>query len=76
MKARKKRSALPGDRKSETICWHCRRATGWCEWSAFGRPVPGWQAEQRWQSEQTGERTKRVLWARVDGCPKFWDDGQ
>lgn len=29
----------------EQLCWTCANATGFCEWSRKGKPVPGWDAE-------------------------------
>lgn len=73
MKRKKRRIAEPL-RRGESICWRCGRATGRCEWSALGRPVPGWQAEQRWKTRLHEGRPRPVLHAKVTQCPKFWDD--
>ena len=29
---------------TDTICWHCARATGFCSWSEKFIPVRGWKA--------------------------------
>jgi hypothetical protein len=30
--------------KKDTICWNCKRATGFCSWSEKFIPVKGWKA--------------------------------
>lgn len=30
---------------SKSICWDCKRATGFCSWSRDFEPVRGWEAE-------------------------------
>lgn len=29
----------------EQLCWSCKKACGGCLWSAFLKPVKGWEAE-------------------------------
>jgi hypothetical protein len=30
--------------KKDTICWECKRSTGFCSWSEKFIPVEGWEA--------------------------------
>jgi len=32
--------------KQETLCWSCKKATGYCSWSACQKPVDGWNVQK------------------------------
>ena len=51
----------------QTLCWCCARATGFCRWSAYLRPVPGWKAEPT--KKNTAESSFMVY-----ECPQFVRD--
>jgi hypothetical protein len=54
-------------RPSYSLCWDCAKATGYCNWSAYLRPVKGWVAKEVWK-EQTGQGYL------VINCPEFVRD--
>ena len=31
---------------SDTLCWKCKKATGFCSWSHNLTPVEGWKAKK------------------------------
>lgn len=64
--------------KLKTKCWHCKHAVPnhrgdgeykqgvekiGCEWSIFGKPVPGWKAVE--------DKPDEILAYCVIDCPKF-----
>lgn len=55
--------------RSETICWHCRRAVAdKCSWAREFKPVDGWIAERR---ERQGYHNARYISYTVLECPEF-----
>lgn len=66
-----------------TLCWSCRRATGFCPWSGrdedthevLFRPVRGWVAEKNIILNRGGTRghirTRRTESYRVVSCPLY-----
>lgn len=53
--------------KKDTLCWTCRRATGFCNWTHEFKPVPGWGAEPI----PMAIGKKIVDSYRVISCPKY-----
>lgn len=55
--------------RSETICWHCRRAVAAkCSWAREFKPVDGWIAERR---ERQGYHNARYISYTVLECPEY-----
>jgi hypothetical protein len=55
---------------ANSICWDCRRATGFCSWSREFEPVQGWVAEPtEIKSDKAGTGT--VSSYEVRKCPLF-----
>ena len=50
-----------------SLCWDCRRATGFCAWSARLKPVKGWTAEK----VKVGTPLETYM---VQECPLFERD--
>lgn len=55
-------------RKTASLCWRCKNATGGCRWSQRLEPVDGWTAVQAELHDYT---TFNVL-----ECPEFVWDGR
>ena len=56
--------------KSNTICWHCRKATtSGCSWSKNFIPVDGWKAIKCLQRDKKGGRS--IISYNVLYCPEF-----
>lgn len=56
-------------RRSFTLCWDCKNATGNCSWSQDFIPVEGWLAD-----EQPPNGAKPSTTYTVYSCPKFERD--
>ena len=54
--------------KKEQICWRCKNATGKCSWSAFGKPVKGWEATP-YVVKSDNERPINTY--SITSCPQF-----
>lgn len=52
----------------EQLCWNCTNSGGLCRWSAYGEPVPGWEAEE--VKPKAGSRVHGP-WYKVSSCPEF-----
>lgn len=55
--------------EDSTLCWKCKKSGGKCEWSAFLKPVPGWEAIPTLISEE-------IPSYQVVRCPKYEFDKQ
>ena len=55
-------------KRSDTLCWSCANACGWCDWSRKPdpKPVEGWKAIQH---DVQGEESYYVM-----ECPKYVPD--
>lgn len=58
------------------ICWKCKNATGGCSWSAFLKPVEGWEAEPRIirNYDNTLHIYKEIHTYKIIHCPLFVPD--
>ena len=59
---------------ASTLCDHCARACGLCEWSEAGkmRPVPGWEAIRNDRASGRVDVSTVVIESyNVLDCPKF-----
>lgn len=56
-----------------TKCWFCKRASGKCSWSAFGKPVRGWTAKKTRIAAigSAANENGYIESYRVIECPKF-----
>ena len=52
---------------SKQLCWTCQRATGFCSWSAFLKPVEGWDAEKVQYNEDD-------FTYKIKSCPLYLPD--
>ena len=52
---------------SKQLCWTCQRATGYCSWSAFLKPVKGWDAEKVEYGEDD-------FTYKIKSCPLYLPD--
>ena len=57
--------------KPKTLCWGCKNSEGNCVWSAYLRPVPGWEAEKVPYKASTADR---MYTYRVISCPLYESD--
>ena len=60
-----------GAKRKAAICWDCKKAAGFCSWSADGKPVEGWTAEPSVIALQRGEQMRTYC---VIECPLFERD--
>jgi hypothetical protein len=61
-----------GGRKSNSLCWQCKRAYGDCSWSRHFKPVKGWKAEPT--IIMGGKKDPVVESFDVKKCPLFIQD--
>ena len=65
-------SKNPDRRKSDTLCWDCKKACGYCSWSQDFVPVPGWEAIiVPPRGAQMTVKCKSIPDYRVLSCPEF-----
>lgn len=57
--------------KNTTLCVRCRNCEGNCVWSAYLRPVPGWEAEKVPYKASTADK---MYTYRVISCPLYCPD--
>lgn len=53
--------------KDQQLCWTCKRATGFCNWSAHLKPVKGWNAKK---VKYDGNR----YYYKIISCPLYLPD--
>lgn len=59
---------------ANSLCWSCKRATGFCSWSRDFKPVQGWEAEPTLVKSQQGAKNSVVESYNVKKCPLFERD--
>ena len=59
--------------RSQTLCWRCNKACGYCSWSEHKNhtPVPGWTAIQTNLRMNGGVYAESYI---VIACPEFEED--
>ena len=61
------KNSISGHHPNHSLCWCCKHSVdNGCEWSAVGKPVPGWEAV-----EDICDATTRLSSYNVKRCPKF-----
>lgn len=63
----KKSDALQKREEKKQLCWRCKNACGGCSWSAFLKPVDGWDATPVIIKDSTGN----ISSYKIQKCPKF-----
>lgn len=51
----------------QQLCWTCKKAICGCNWSKYGKPVDGWDAEPT--VIQTGNTVKNSY--KIKRCPEY-----
>ena len=65
-------SKNPDFKRSDTLCWECKKACGYCSWSQEFVPVPGWEAViETPKGTQFTEKFKKIPDYKVLACPEF-----
>ena len=59
------------NKQSGQLCWHCKKACGYCNWSRSLEPVKGWTAEK--VQRKSGSKTLDTY--HITACPEFEEDG-
>ena len=57
--------------RSDTLCWECKKATGYCSWSHCLEPVEGWTAIKANSPRYNGEKLRNKPSYIVIDCPEF-----
>lgn len=61
--------------KHDQPCWKCARTcTAMCPWIAFGRPVPGWEAEATPETVSDNGKIVKPASYKITSCPMFVAD--
>ena len=58
--------------KNDTLCWYCKKATGFCDWSHCGTPIDGWEAKRKDIHYKRHDR--KIESYIVYKCPEFEKD--
>lgn len=59
-------------RRTDTLCWECKKACGHCSWSREFKPVPGWEAiVVAPRGAQMSLKFRDIPDYRVIACPEF-----
>jgi transcriptional regulator NrdR family protein len=59
---------------TNSLCWECKRATGFCSWSREFEPVKGWKAVPTTINSDSKGRTPVIESYEVKKCPLFEKD--
>lgn len=62
-------------RQPDSICWDCKKATGFCSWSREFKPVEGWEADKTLITGQGCDGRQIIVDSYcVHQCPLFVHD--
>lgn len=59
---------------ANSLCWQCKRATGFCSWSRDFKPVRGWEAEPTLINGDVKCKESKIPSYDVKKCPLFIQD--
>lgn len=59
------------NKQSGQLCWDCKKACGYCNWSRSLEPVKGWTAEK--VTRKSGNTSYETY--HISACPEFEKDG-